>query len=414
MFLGISELITVPFGKLLEILYQWTSDYGVALILYSLVINLVLLPSKMKAKKGTMGMARLAPVVQELQKKYGKDTQKAQQATMKLYQDAGVNPTSGCLWSILPLLLLFPLFQVIREPMVYLMHLTAEETAQVVDVVKGLIPDAFTNNSFYDQLITAPYVQQFAQQIKEALPNLDVAALPAMNFNFLGVNLGQVPSYKLWAWEAYDWNHFGLFLLPLLSCGLNALSVKIGQAMNNTVIVDENGQRDAKAAKTAEQQAGTGTMMLMMPIMTLIFGFLYPGALSVYFLAQGALGIAIDAALTVYYRKDYDNEDAQRRARAALAAAEEEERERLRAQRRAENPDGIVENTSKKKRQQQQRKEAEEAARAYAQRRAAERGEALPDKSDCPSGDPNRPYAKGRNYKPDRYRTSSAKGTDEE
>ncbi len=153
------------------------------------------------------------------------------------------------------------------------------------------------------------------------------------------------------------------------------------------------------------QRASNATnksMMIVMPLMSLFIGFSYPAALSLYWLAQGLFGIVQDAVLTVRYRKIYDAEDEVKRRIAAQKAAEEAERERLRAQRRAENPDGISENASKKKLQKQQQfqKEQQQAAMKRVQSNAS--GEDLPL-----SGDPERPFAKGRAYQPDRYRSVS-------
>ena len=106
--------------------------------------------------------------------------------------------------------------------------------------------------------------------------------------------------------------------------------------------------------------------------------------------------------LTKLLRKDFDAEDAAKQEAALQRAMEEAERERVRAQRRAENPDGITENTSKKKQRVREREEADAAAREYAARKRAELG--LEPEEDLPlSGIADRPYCKGRAYQPDRY-----------
>ena len=120
-------------------------------------------------------------------------------------------------------------------------------------------------------------------------------------------------------------------------------------------------------------------MMIVMPLMSLFIGYSYPAALSLYWLVQGIFGIIQDVILTLRYRKIYDAEDEVKRKLAAQKAAEEAERERIRAQRRAENPDGIVENTSKKKLQKQQQfqKEQQQAAMHPGKRRKS-RGRSAP------------------------------------
>lgn len=307
---------------------------------------------------------------------------------------------SGCLWSFVPLLLLFPLYTVIRQPLIYMLHLTADQATKIVSIIKEALPAVFSSNSYYDQLAAAPHLNEFVSQIREALPELANVSLPSLNFQFLGVDLGKIPDWQFWNWGTVNWATIGLFLLPVLSAGSNILSMWVSQKLNASVTTDQNGNRDEQAAKASN--ATNKSMMIVMPLMSLFIGFSYPAALSLYWLAQGLFGIVQDAVLTVRYRKIYDAEDEVKRRIAAQKAAEEAERERLRAQRRAENPDGISENTSKKKLQKQQQfqKEQQQAAMKRVQSNAS--GEDLPL-----SGDPERPFAKGRAYQPDRYRSVS-------
>ena len=120
------DIIRIPFGYLLEWLYHFSGNYGLALILFALLLKLILLPLSMKSKKSMMKISRVSPKMKALEAKYGDDKAKYQQEVMKLYKEEGVNPTGGCLWSFIPLLLLIPLYQVVRQPMVYLMHLDAD------------------------------------------------------------------------------------------------------------------------------------------------------------------------------------------------------------------------------------------------------------------------------------------------
>lgn len=132
------DIIRIPFGYLLEWLYLLTNNYGAALILFALIVKIVLLPTGIKSKKSMMKMTRLSPQLKELERKYGDDKLKYQQAVTKFYQEEGISPTGGCLWSFIPLIILIPLYQVIRQPLVYMMHLPAETAAEIVDALKIL------------------------------------------------------------------------------------------------------------------------------------------------------------------------------------------------------------------------------------------------------------------------------------
>ena len=405
------DIVQVPFGYLLSWLYQLTTNYGVALIIFAIVLKLILLPATAKGKKSTMKMSRLTPRLQALQKKYAGDQQKLNEATQALYKEEGISMGGGCLWSLVPLLVLIPLYAVVRQPITYMLHETAEVAANIVSAIKEAVPGAFGKNQYYDQMIAAPLLPQFAEELKGIVSNPDT--LKGLNFNFLGIDLGLVPTFNVFKWEVWNWANIGLFLLPVLSAGGQVLSMFISQRMNNSLVTDEKGLQDKETAKNSQANQSGKMMMYMMPLMSLWIGFTVPGALSLYWFIQGLVSTVADVYLTKKYRKIYDAEDAERLARALEAEAIEAEKERVRAERRAANPDGITTNTSKKKLQQQQQREQEAAKAAAAREYAARKGivEEQPDAPRAMSGVNDRPYCKGRNYDPSRY---ASQNTEEE
>lgn len=399
----LADIIQIPFGYLLSWLYQLTANYGLALIIFAIVLKLILLPATAKGKKSTMKMSRLTPKLQALQKKYAGDQQKLNEATQALYREEGVSMGGGCLWSFVPLLILIPLYAVVRQPITYMLHESAETAAQIVSVIKEAVPAAFGKNAYYDQMVAAPLIPRFAEELKNIVAN--PATLEGLNFSFLGIDLGIVPTFNVFKWEAWNWANIGSFLLPVLSAGGQVLSMVIAQRMNNSLVTDEKGVQDKETAKNSQANQTNKVMLYMMPLMSLWIGFTVPGALSLYWFIQGLVSMVTDAYLTQKYRKIYDAEDAVRLAKAMEAEAIEAEKERVRAERRAANPDGITTNTSKKKLQQKQQREQEAAKAAAAKEYAARKG-ILQEEDDAPSvmsGIPSRPYCKGRNYDPNRY-----------
>ena len=399
------DLITVPFGWLLGQLYNLFQNYGVAMIIFGVLVQLILLPIKAKSKKSMMKMSRIQPMVQDIQKRYAGDTQKQNELLQKLYQDEGVSMGGGCLWSMVPLFILIPLFTVIREPLTYILGETAEVSAQIIEVIRSLAPEIFSKNAYYDQVTAAQAIPQFAEQLKAAIPAISDTTLAGVNFNFLGINLGMIPQFNVfsatWAW---DRAHIGAFLIPCLSAGSQVLSMWIAQKGNDSVLTNEKGIQDKEMAKNSQQNQSTKTMMYMMPLMSLWIGFTVSASLSLYWFVGGVIGMLTDAIMTKRYRKIYDAEDAVRLQKYLEEERLEAEKERIRAERRAANPDGITTNTSKKKLNRQQREmEASEKA-AAAKEYAAKRGVAVEEDEDtCMSGIPSRPYCKGRNYDPNRY-----------
>ena len=343
---NIADIIQVPFGWLLSQLYQLTTNYGVALIIFAILVKIILLPANAKSKKSTMKMSRMTPRIQAIQKKYENDQQKQTEAIQALYKEEGISIGGGCLWSFLPLLVLLPLYTVVRQPIVYLLGESAETAATIVSVIKNAAADLFIAGDYYNQLTAAPLIPRFADAIREALPNISAATLEGMNFGFLGINLGAQPDFNIFAWDVYDWAHIGAFLIPVLSAGSQVLTMLIAQRMNNSVVTNEKGLEDKDAAKNSQANQTNKVMLWMMPAMSLWIGFSVPAALSLYWFVQGIISIFIDIYLTKKYRKIYDAEDAARLEKALKEEAEEAEKERIRAGRRAANPDGITENTS--------------------------------------------------------------------
>ena len=408
--MSLFNIIKIPFGYLIDFLYQFTSSYGLSLILFSILVRLILTPATAKSKKNTMKMSRLQPQVQYLQKKYEKDQNKLGEEMRALYKAEGVSMGAGCLWSLVPLLIIFPLFYVVTEPLNWMLH--NSNAADIITAIKNSELKSFLSaNGRYDQLVAVAAINKNQEAFRPVLESVGVTAktFEGVDFRFLGIDLAQIPQWKLWQvdWaKAGVWNIIGAALIPILSGSSQMLSMYISQKLNNSLMTDEKGLQDKEAAEKSQSAQTTKTMMWMMPIMSIIFGFSFPAALSLYWLFSGLITTGIDVLLTIKYRKAYDAEDASKLLQALEAERLEAEKERIRAERRAANPDGITQNTSKKKLQQAKQKE-QEAAKAAAQREYNEKkGIFVEDEKTGPaplSGIPERPFCKGRAYQADRY-----------
>lgn len=402
----LSDIVTVPFGYLLSFLYQLTGNYGVAMILFAILVQVVLMPINAKSKKSMMKMSRLTPRVQEIQSRYANDPQKQNELIQKLYRDEGASMGGGCLWSLIPLLILWPLLAVVRQPITYILMESADVAQQIVSVIKDAAPSMFSSNSYYDQVIAAQAIPQFVEELKAAIPGISEVTLAGINFNFLGINLGTIPQFNIfsesWVW---NWAHIGAFLIPVISAASQVLQMWISQKTNNSVVTNEKGIQDEETAKKSQQNQSMQTMMWMMPLMSLWIGFSVSAGLSLYWFMGGVVRMITDPIMTNHYRKIYDAEDAIRLQKAMEEDRIEAEKERIRAERRAANPDGITTNTSKKKLQKQQRDQEQAAKAAAAREYAARKGilEEDEEEASCMSGIPSRPYCKGRNYDPNRY-----------
>ena len=404
----LSDIITIPFGYLLDWLYLLTKNYGVALILFAVLVQVVLHPITAKSKRSSMKMSRMAPRLQEIQKKYADDQQKLNEATQQLYREEGIGG-GGCLWMLIPLFILIPLYAVIRQPIQYMLHQTPEIAQQIISIIKEAEPTLFSGNIYYDEMIAVYHIPQFAEAIRAAIPAISERVLEGVNFSFFGINLGLVPKFNVfsstWVW---NWANIGAFLIPVLSCLSQVVTMQVSMKTNNSVITNEKGIQDKEMAENSQMAQTNKVMMWMMPLMSLWIGFTIPCALSLYWLIGGILRPIEDAFLTKKFRKIYDEEDAARLAKTLEQDRIEAEKERIRAERRAANPDGIVANTSKKKLQKKQAAQEAEARAAAAREYAEKKGIVAeePEEKESLSGIADRPYCKGRAYDPNRYKNT--------
>lgn len=400
--------VLIPFAWLLRMLYHLFNNYGVALILFSLITKLILMPFTAKSKKSMMKTSRLGPKLKELEAKCGDDKMKYQQEMQALYKKEGVSPMSGCLWSLLPLVLLMALYYVIRQPMTYLMQLSADQITQIQDYMtsSGLVELATSGRgSYYTEIVLAQAVYDNMDAIKAIVPDI---ASRAIDFHFLGVDLSQIPTWR-WMFDGpYTLVGFGLFIIPVVSAVSQFASMQISQKLNGSVATNDKGEKDQDAAAAAAQSMKT--MMYVMPLFSLWIGFSMPAAMCIYWIAQAVFNTALDGVLTVHYKKVYDQEDEIKRERAAEEAAIEAEKEARRAERRAMMPEGANPNTSRRKiKKQQKLAEADTPEGKFTEEERAEYHRQQEEKEKAKgglSGDPNRPYSRGRAYDPNRYQNA--------
>lgn len=397
------DYVKLPFSYLLRWLYDLTGSYGLALILFGIVVKIILLPASAKSKKSMMKMSRLTPRVKALEAQFGDDKQGYQAEVNRLYKEEGAGGCGGCIWSLLPMLLLIPLYEIIREPITWLMfhgNVSMRTLGELQNVlIDAKIPNLELSGAYW-QMLSIPHLTGDVLKSAQAID----PAIVSMNTRFLGIELAAIPKPLFWNYLGDDpWNAIGQFLLPLISGGINMFTMWISQKLNNTVIVDEKGQKDENMAK--QSQASNKAMTYMMPLMSVWIGFVAPAGLSLYWITQGLFGLIQDVFLTKHYKQIYDAEDAVKQAKAAEEAKKEAERERLRQERMANNPGGMMGDVSKKK--QLLREKTEQAAKeaAYLEKTAAKKAE---EKSEEEKQDTSRPNRRGRNYDPNRYGSADA------
>ncbi|MDD6213709.1 MAG: YidC/Oxa1 family membrane protein insertase [Firmicutes bacterium] len=298
--------ITRPLGYLIEMIYSLVQNYGLAIILFTVVIKLILLPLQIKSQKAMKKQQKLQPVIAELQKKYANDQQKLQQEMMKLYKENNVSMTGGCLPLLIQMPILFALYRVIQRPLTYIKGIDFTNAA-VITSVKTVLSEM--KQQFPEVIgkladVTVEQVNKLYQiQLSKWADLLGRAGDLnwKINFDFLGLDLSGVPSTSLTAIASGDFSNMGtvlLILIPILAIFTTWLSMKQSQKLTGT---DNQKNPDDTAASMNK------SMNLMMPIMTGFFTITLPSGLGIYWIISNLMQMLQQYILNIYFDKKEDD-----------------------------------------------------------------------------------------------------------
>lgn len=381
-----AQIILSPFVWLLTVFYNLFGSYGLALIFFAIVVKLILFPFSLKGKRSMIQMNMLSDKMQKLQKQYGKDKERYNLEVQKLYEKEKVNPMSGCLWSFVPLLILLPLYAIIRQPLKYMMGVNSQDLLNAVaNAVQwnsaaldmGWIKEAANSfaNTGYNQLYLASLITPENLASVQAAVGEAGSKVFSINFDFLGlIDLSQTPQLKFWTISG----GFGLFLLPVISAASGFVFSLISMKTNSV------NQKSAQAANNATAKS----MLIVSPLMSLWIGFAMPAALCVYWIANNLLSMLQEFLCGKLLKKDYEKAAAQQAERERQEKEEEKERRRLAAEERARRLEEEKQNKGRKKK---------------AEKKPAEEEEKIPGAVKEASRVGMRQYARGRAYDPYRY-----------
>lgn len=369
--------ILTPFSWLLQLFYDLTGSYGFALILFAVVVKLILFPFSLKGKKSMIQMNMLQGKMQQIQRKYANDKQRQNLEIQKLYEKEKVNPMGGCLWSLLPIFILLPLYAIIRQPMKYMMGLDETQITTLIDVLNQYATTAIdpSKNVYYqliasnvlfenfDAVVANPAVAAFADNLKQ------------LDFSFLGLALSTVPTWKIWA-GPFNWNTIGTFLIPIVSACTGLLFSIISMRTNQL----NKNQPESDQAKSTSR-----TMMIMSPVISLWVGYSMPAAMSIYWVSNNVLSLGQELLAGKILKKDYEAAAAARAEQERLEKEEEKQRRREAAERKAQAIADAKANKGKKKAKPAEEKKKSDASVIDVSRVGI------------------RSYARGRAYDPYRY-----------
>ncbi len=302
--LNLFEIITIPLGYIIDLIYRLVENYGLSIIIFTIIVKLLLLPLNIKSQKAMRKQQKIQPILAQLQKKYANDQQKLQQEMMKLYKDNDISMAGGCLPMLIQLPVLIGLYRVIQAPIKYLLHVNITD-AGVVEKINNIV--ALMSEKFPQEI--GSYATMGAEKLfKNAQIQLatwsekvlDATEAWTVNFDFLGLNLSQVPSAGLGALTRGDFSEIGtiaLLIIPALAVLTTWLSTKQTQSMSGQSNQSEN-----------EQAAQMGkTMNMMMPIMTGFFTISLPSGMGIYWIVSNVLQMVQQNVLNKYFDSKGDD-----------------------------------------------------------------------------------------------------------
>lgn len=325
------DIINKPLGAVLGFLADvFSNNFAIAVAVFTLLINVVLIPLSIKSQKSAVSQMRIKPKLDELKKKYGDDRQKMAQAQQELYQKEGVSMSGGCLPMIIRLLLMFSIYSLIMSPLTYMSGLDTNSMSNITSSIAAINPkdsDKPTENesaelykqimanldwdnsntnsielkfvkningegkTFEEVLVKTDYKDEKLNKIAADTYNKiksDVEKITKeynenqINFKLFGIDLTGTPNFEWNIFDAFEllWLiPIGAFLAQLLT---SVISMRVNK-INNP---------DAPSMKF---------MMLGMPLISLFIGFGLPGGVGFYWICSSLIGGLIQSGVQLWY-----------------------------------------------------------------------------------------------------------------
>ncbi len=275
------------FGYLLELLYNLTSNYGLAIILFTIVIKLIFLPFSIKQQKTMKKSAKIQEKMKIIQFKYKNNPEKMNQEMMNLYKNEKMNPFSGCFTAIIQFLLLFSIFYLVRSPLTFMEKIPAEDISKYVTQIQE------SGKSVSGAYPEIDIIREY-NFLKEKNPEDANIEKINLQMNFLGIDLSKVPQQNL--------TDFTVYIIPILYILSSFISIRLTTSMQEkankktkeTTIDGTTGKELVPEEENNELDAVMQTnkmMSWMMPIMSISVALVAPLGLALYWLVNNILMI---------------------------------------------------------------------------------------------------------------------------
>ena len=267
------EFFANIFGYLLELLYNLVNNYGLAIILFTILIKIILLPLSIKQQKSLKKSTEMQEKMKVIQFKYKNNPEKLNQEMMNLYKTEKMSPFSGCFSSIIQLIIILSMFWLVSQPLTYMKKVNPE----IINNYKQEISQNAETRTAYPEIA-----------IIEQKGATDSAV--QINMDFLGIDLSKVPTQSLNDWRVY--------IIPLLYILTSVISVRMTISMQKKqankdkkkeIVVEDGKVQEEEEINPMEQM--NKSMMYMMPIMAVMIAIIAPLGLALYWLVSNVLMI---------------------------------------------------------------------------------------------------------------------------
>lgn len=262
--------ISSLFGYLLNALYTAFNNYGIAIIVFSIILRIILIPLTVKQQKSLKKSAQLQEEMKEIQRKYKNNPEKLNQETIDLYKREKLSPFAGCFSSIIQIVIILSVFWLVSQPLTYMKKIDTN----VIDDYKTQIQESGEQATYAEIAIINKYGTQDARV--------------SLNMDFLGLDLSKVPSSNL-----KDWT---VCIIPLLYVISSVVSIKINNNMTKKKKDDKKAITDGTNMEVQNEpnemeamEAMNKNMMYMIPLMSVFIAFIAPLGLALYWFISNVL-----------------------------------------------------------------------------------------------------------------------------
>ena len=284
--------VMVGIGWFLNLITKITfGNYILALLIFAIIIEVVLLPFSIKQQKTSIKQAKLRPKEMAIRKKYaGRKDQKTQQLItqeiQELYQKENYNPMAGCFPLLIQLPIIMVLYQIVVDPITYIMNTSSEFTAfmrayfaQMGQTIKstgsieliGRMREQWTSNpDFFNQ------IGNYCSNPEAVMAKIEEVVTHAPNFNVGPFNMGYIPSF-----EPHEPLYWWLLLIPVLTFAVYFTTTKLQRKFS---------YQPTQNADDRQQACSNNMMDIMMPLMSVYFTFIMPAAIAIYWMFKSVLG----------------------------------------------------------------------------------------------------------------------------